>query len=106
MKAKDLPKADLGIKPNFDFFDFRVDLPDVDDKDTIFLNESFYVRESALLIRAIKSYAVKLEDMFLNCVQCKSSLIDNEEFEFYYAKVLQALMDLRLFQRNLNRKLK
>lgn len=106
MKAKDRSKPDLGIKPNFDFFDFRVDLPDVYDKDSIFLDESFYVRESALLVRAIKAYVTKLQDMFLNSVQCKSSLIDNEEFEFYYSKVLQSLMDLRLFQRNLNRKLK
>lgn len=93
------------MSPNYDFFEYRSDVPVIDTDFPPELNEEFYVRESNLCCRACKSYIVKISDLFDTAIREKKSLIDNEEFEYYYAKVLQSLMDMRLFYRNLNKKL-
>lgn len=93
------------IRPQYDFFEYRSDVPVVTPEVSSYLNEEFYLRESNLCVRACKSYIVKIQDLFDTAVREKKLLIDNEEFEYYYSKVLQSLMDMRLFYRNLNKKL-
>lgn len=93
------------IRPNFDFMDFRTDVPVVDFDTKPNFNEEFYVRESSLCVRACKSYIVKLQDLLDTAIRERKQLIDNDEFEYYYWKCMQSFMDLRLFYRNLNKKL-